>query len=96
MDSEALRGWLERQVLHTYQGCSTRTPAHGLIKGGAVDLQLLQVPIRYPDVSRQGQTLVQILQQTVLKREGTSRIQNFLKHLLTSVVLLFKTEAFTQ
>lgn len=91
MDSEDLRGWLERQVHYTYQGCSTRTPTHWLVKGRAVNLQLLQVAIRYPDVSGQGQALVQILQQIMAKRERTSRIQNFLKHLLTSVVLLFKT-----
>lgn len=72
MDSEELRGWLERQAHHTYQGCSTRTPTHGLVKGRAVDLQLLQVAIGDPDVSGQRQALVQILQQIMGKREGTS------------------------
>lgn len=81
---------------YTYEGGSTRTPTHGLVKGRAVNLQLLQVAIGDPDVSRQGQALVQILQQPMLKRERRSRIQNFLKQFLASVVLLYKTEIFIQ
>lgn len=45
----------------TYQGSSAGPAAHGLVEGRAADLQLLQVAIRYPDVCRQRQPLIQVL-----------------------------------
>lgn len=46
---------------HTYQWGPAWESAEGLVEGRAAQLQLLQVTIRDTDVSRQRQTLVQVL-----------------------------------
>lgn len=48
----------------THQRRSAGTPAERLVEGGAAQLQLLQVAVRDPNVGRQGETFVQVLQST--------------------------------
>lgn len=47
--------------LPPHQRCSAGATAQRLVEGRAAQLQLLQVTVRYPDVGRQRQTLVQVL-----------------------------------
>lgn len=48
----------------TDQRCPAGASAERLVKGRAAELQLLQVAVGNPDVSRQRQALVQVLKPT--------------------------------
>lgn len=64
--------WQHIAEPETYQGSPPGPAAHGLVEGGAADLQLLQVAIRYPDVRRQGQPLIQVLHRPARPGHQTS------------------------
>lgn len=50
-----------KRVFYTHQRSSARPSAEGLVERWAAQLQLFQVTVRNPDISRQRQTFIQVL-----------------------------------